>query len=60
MIQELAKNKLPQIRKQNDLTDEGSVLCKSIKDSALNSDAILILTEWSELKKLIGRIYQIS
>ena len=37
----------------NDLNNEGMwSFCDSIKDSALNSDAILILTEWNEFKEV--------
>ena len=52
-IQELAKNKLSDLERKDsfnikNLTNEGSwSFCNSIKDSALNSDAILILTEWN-------------
>ena len=37
----------------NDLNNEGLwFFCNSIRDSAVNSDAILILTEWNEFKKI--------
>ena len=37
----------------NDLNNEGLwSFCNSIRDSAVNSDAILILTEWNEFKKV--------